>query len=137
MPLSGTVFEDSFQSPSELFAAEGIGKPLTAVTTQQRSNPPDLEGNEESACHQQTEGGRVEVHQSRTRLPTHGQTIMQDDLIRKRPMKEVSVVEMLLRSIAKVAAGSGIAALLLWLTYVMLDVQHMNTGFTLPQTTYN
>lgn len=62
---------------------------------------------------------------------------MQDDLIRKRPMKEVSVVEMLLRSIAKVAAGSGIAALLLWLTYVMLDVQHMNSGFTLPQTTYN
>ena len=62
---------------------------------------------------------------------------MQDDMIRKRPMKEVSVVEMLLRSIAKVAAGSGIAALLLWLTYVMLDVQHMNSGFTLPQTTYN
>ena len=58
-------------------------------------------------------------------------------MIRKRPMKEVSVVEMLLRSIAKVAAGSGIAALLLWLTYVMLDVQHMNSGFTLPQTTYN
>ncbi len=70
-------------------------------------------------------------------MPTHDQTIMQDDLIRKRPMKEVSVVEMLLRSIAKVAAGSGIAALLLWLTYVMLDVQHMNSGFTLPQTTYN
>jgi len=62
---------------------------------------------------------------------------MQDELIRKRPVKEVSVVEMLLRSIAKVAAGSGIAALLLWLTYVMLDVQHMNSGFTLPQTTYN
>ena len=62
---------------------------------------------------------------------------MQDDMIRKRPMKEVSVVEMLLRSIAKVAAGSGIAALLLWLTYVMLDVQHMQGGFTLPQSSYN
>ena len=61
---------------------------------------------------------------------------MQDELIRKRPVKEVSVVEMLLRSIAKVAAGSGIAALLLWLTYVLLDVQHMNSGFTLPQTSY-
>jgi hypothetical protein len=51
-------------------------------------------------------------------------------------VKEVSVVEMLLRNIAKVAAGSGIAALLLWLTYVMLDVQHMQGGFTLPQTSY-
>ena len=38
--------------------------------------------------------------------------------------------------LAKVAAGSGIAALLLWLTYVLLDVQHMNSGFTLPQTSY-
>ena len=62
---------------------------------------------------------------------------MQDGLIRSGSVKEVSVVEMLLRNIAKVAAGSGIAALLLWLTYVMLDVQHMNSGFTLPQTTYN
>ena len=43
---------------------------------------------------------------------------------------------MLLRNIAKVPAGSGIAALLLWLTYVMLDVQHMQGGFTLPQTSY-
>ena len=52
-------------------------------------------------------------------------------------MKNVSLVEILLRNIAKVAAGSGIAALLLWLTYVMLDVQHMDSGFTLPQTSYN
>ena len=52
-------------------------------------------------------------------------------------MKNVSLVEILLRNIAKVAAGSGIAALLLWLTYVMLDVQHMNSGFPLPQTSYN
>ena len=52
-------------------------------------------------------------------------------------MKNVSLVEILLRNIAKVAAGSGIATLLLWLTYVMLDVQHMNSGFTLPQTSYN
>ena len=61
---------------------------------------------------------------------------MQDGCIRSGPVKEVSVVEMLLRNIAKVAAGSGIAALLLWLTYVMLDVQHMQGGFTLPQTSY-
>lgn len=52
-------------------------------------------------------------------------------------MKNVSLVEILMRNIAKVAAGSGIAALLLWLTYVMLDVQHMNSGFTLPQSSYN
>jgi len=51
-------------------------------------------------------------------------------------VKNVSLVEILLRNIAKVAAGSGIAALLLWLTYVLLDVQHMNSGFTLPQTAY-
>ena len=51
-------------------------------------------------------------------------------------MKNVSLVEILLRNIAKVGAGSGIAALLLWLTYVLLDVQHMNSGFTLPQTSY-
>ena len=52
-------------------------------------------------------------------------------------MKNVSLLEIVLRNLAKVAAGSGIAALLLWLTYVMLDVQHMNSGFTLPQTSYN
>ena len=51
-------------------------------------------------------------------------------------MKNLSLVEILLRNTAKVAAGSGIAALLLWLTYVLLDVQHMNSGFTLPQTAY-
>ncbi|WP_170955708.1 hypothetical protein [Synechococcus sp. UW140] len=51
-------------------------------------------------------------------------------------MKNVSLVEILLRNIAKVAAGSGIAALLLWLTYVMLDVQHMQSSFTLPQSSY-
>jgi len=44
----------------------------------------------------------------------------------------MSLIELLLRNIAKVAAGSGIAALLLWLTYVMLDVKHMQSGFTLP-----
>ena len=51
-------------------------------------------------------------------------------------MKEVSVVEMLLRSLGKVAAGAGVAALLLWLTYVMLDFGHMQSGFTLPQSSY-
>ena len=53
-----------------------------------------------------------------------------------RPMKEVSLLEMIGRSMAKVAAGAGIAALLIWLTYVMLDVGHMQSGFTLPQSRY-
>ena len=48
-------------------------------------------------------------------------------------MKEVSLLEMIGRSLAKVAAGAGVAAVLIWLTYVMLDVGHMQSGFTLPQ----
>ena len=51
-------------------------------------------------------------------------------------MKEVSMLEMIGRSLAKVAAGAGIAAILIWLTYVMLDVGHMQSGFTLPQSSY-
>ena len=51
-------------------------------------------------------------------------------------MKEVSMLEMIGRSLAKVAAGAGIAAVLIWLTYVMLDVGHMQSGFTLPQSSY-
>ena len=51
-------------------------------------------------------------------------------------MKEVSMLEMIGRSFAKVAAGAGIAAVLVWLTYVMLDVGHMQSGFTLPQSSY-
>ena len=47
-------------------------------------------------------------------------------------MKEVSLLEMIGRSLAKVAAGAGIAAVLIWLTYVMLDIGHMQSGFTLP-----
>jgi hypothetical protein len=51
-------------------------------------------------------------------------------------MKEVSLLEMIGRSFAKVAAGAGVAALLIWLTYVMLDIGNMQSGFTLPQSTY-
>jgi len=51
-------------------------------------------------------------------------------------MKEVSLLEMVGRSLAKVAAGAGIAAVLIWLTYVMLDIGHMQSGFTLPQSSY-
>ena len=52
-------------------------------------------------------------------------------------MKEVSLLEMIGRSLAKVAAGAGVAAaVLIWLTYVMLDVGHMQSGFTLTQSSY-
>ena len=51
-------------------------------------------------------------------------------------MKEVSLLELIGRSAAKLAAGAGVAALLLWLTYVLLDIDHMQSGFTLPQSSY-
>jgi len=51
-------------------------------------------------------------------------------------MKEVTLLEMIGRSLAKVAAGAGVAAVLIWLTYVMLDIGHMQSGFTLPQSSY-
>ena len=47
-------------------------------------------------------------------------------------MKEISPVELLLRLTGRVAAVSGVIALLIWLTWVMLDVQNMQSGFTLP-----
>jgi hypothetical protein len=47
-------------------------------------------------------------------------------------MKEISPLELLLRLTARLAAGSGVIALLVWLTWVMLDVRSMQSGFTLP-----
>lgn len=47
-------------------------------------------------------------------------------------MKEVGLLEVLLRNAARFAAVSGVIALLVWLTWVMLDVGHMQSGFTLP-----
>jgi hypothetical protein len=47
-------------------------------------------------------------------------------------VKEVSLVEVLFRNLARVAAGAGVLVLLGWLTWVMLDVGHMQSGFTLP-----
>jgi len=51
-------------------------------------------------------------------------------------MKEVTLLEMIGRSLAKFAAGAGVAAVLIWLTYVRLDIGHMQSGFTLPQSSY-
>ena len=47
-------------------------------------------------------------------------------------MKEISLPEMILRIAGRVAAVSGVIALLVWLTWVMLDVKNMQSGFTLP-----
>jgi hypothetical protein len=51
---------------------------------------------------------------------------------RRWPVKSISLLEVLLRKTAAVAAVSGVVALLVWLTWVMLDVSHMQSGFTLP-----
>lgn len=51
---------------------------------------------------------------------------------RKAAVKEISLVELLFRNAARFAAVSGVIALLVWLTWVMLDVSHMQSGFTLP-----
>ena len=47
-------------------------------------------------------------------------------------MKQVGLVEVALLTAAKVAAVAGVLALVGWMTWVMLDVEHMNSGFTLP-----
>ena len=47
-------------------------------------------------------------------------------------VKEISLPELLLRIAARVAAVSGVIALVVWLTWVMLDFKSMQTGFTLP-----
>lgn len=41
-------------------------------------------------------------------------------------------MEIVLRSAAKVAAVSGVVAVLIWLLWVMLDVKGLQPGFTLP-----
>ncbi|QNJ19651.1 putative conserved membrane protein [Synechococcus sp. A18-25c] len=51
-------------------------------------------------------------------------------------MKEISLLELLARSAARFAAVSGVLALVIWLTWVLLDFEHMQSGFTLPQSVY-
>lgn len=51
---------------------------------------------------------------------------------RPRSMKETGFTEVALRTAAKVFAAAGLLALLFWLGWVMIDVEHMNSGFTLP-----
>jgi hypothetical protein len=47
-------------------------------------------------------------------------------------MKEISPLEMLGRIVARFAAVSGGIALLVWVTWVMLDIRNLQSGFTLP-----
>jgi hypothetical protein len=47
-------------------------------------------------------------------------------------MKEISPMELLLRLAGQVAAVSGVIALVVWVTWVMLDVKNLQSGFTLP-----
>ena len=47
-------------------------------------------------------------------------------------MKETGFAELALRTAAKVLVAAGLLALLFWLGWVMIDVEHMNSGFTLP-----
>ena len=51
-------------------------------------------------------------------------------------MKEISTFELIARKFARFAAVSGVSALVIWLTWVLLDFEHMQSGFTLPQTVY-
>ena len=51
-------------------------------------------------------------------------------------MKEISPLELIARNFARFAAVSGVIALVIWLTWVLLDIEHMQSGFTLPQTAY-
>ena len=41
-------------------------------------------------------------------------------------------MELLLRIGGRVAAVSGVIALIVWVTWVMLDVKNLQSGFTLP-----
>jgi len=47
-------------------------------------------------------------------------------------VKEISLLEVVARAAARVAAISGGLALLVWITWVMLDLGHLQSGFTLP-----
>lgn len=42
------------------------------------------------------------------------------------------MAELLGRWLARGAVVSGVIALVVWLTWVMLDLRHLQSGFTLP-----
>ena len=51
---------------------------------------------------------------------------------RDQALREMSVVELLLRNVGKFAAVSGVIGVVIWLSWVMLDIKHLQSGFTLP-----
>ena len=61
---------------------------------------------------------------------------MQNEIPRSLMMKEISTLELIVRNIARFAAVSGVIAVLIWLTWILLDFEHMQSGFTLPQAVY-
>ena len=51
---------------------------------------------------------------------------------RDKTLREMSVGELLLRNVGKFAAVSGVIGVVIWLSWVMIDVKHLQSGFTLP-----
>jgi len=47
-------------------------------------------------------------------------------------VKEISLLDVLGRFAARFAAISGGVALLIWVTWVMLDLKNLQSGFSLP-----
>ena len=45
---------------------------------------------------------------------------------RDRTLREMSVGELLLRNVGKFAAVSGVIGVVIWLSWVMLDVKHLH-----------
>jgi hypothetical protein len=47
-------------------------------------------------------------------------------------VKEISALKLAGRFVARFAVVSGLVALLIWITWLMLDIRHLQSGFTLP-----
>jgi hypothetical protein len=69
---------------------------------------------------------------SRTASRRIGETAPHSEGSGVHTVKEIGLLELLLRAAGRLAAISGVIALLIWLTWVMLDVKNMQSGFTLP-----
>ena len=53
-------------------------------------------------------------------------------LVVPEPVKEISPLQLMVRLGGRLAIASGVIALLIWITWVMLDVKNLQSGFTLP-----
>lgn len=52
--------------------------------------------------------------------------------VEPEPVKEISPLQLMVRLGGRVAVASGVIALLIWITWVMLDIKNLQSGFTLP-----